>query len=241
MAIIGISGYSFSGKDEVARMIQDIQPEKEWQVKKFAGKLKTVASILTGIPENKFEDQDFKRTYLKPEWNYWTISIVDNGKFKTQEGRFVTRGEAEEYVGFMKHIYGDFRLEYVVGMKQMTVRQFLQELGTDALRSGLHSNTWVNSLMYEYKTDKGIDILDDGTMNAWFKPLPNWVITDCRFKNEAEAIKERGGIVIRINRPGILPVNNHPSEVALDDWDFDAVISNDGTLNDLFEKVKNTI
>jgi hypothetical protein len=200
MAIIGISGYSFSGKDEVARMIQDIQPEKEWQVKKFAGKLKTVASVLTGIPENKFEDQDFKKTTLGEEWSN-------------------RRGVSTN----------------------MTVREFLQILGTEAIRIGLHRNAWVNSLMHEYKTDKGIDILDDGTMNAWFKPLPNWIITDCRFRNEAEVIKERGGMVIRINRPGILPVNNHPSEVALDDWDFDSVISNDGTINDLFEKVKNTI
>ena len=29
---------------------------------------------------------------------------------------------------------------------------------------------------------------------------PNWIITDCRFPNEAKAIKDRDGISIRVNR-----------------------------------------
>ena len=29
---------------------------------------------------------------------------------------------------------------------------------------------------------------------------PNWIITDVRFPNEADAIKGRGGIIIRVNR-----------------------------------------
>jgi hypothetical protein len=40
-----------------------------WEIKKFAGKLKQTASLLTGIPIEKFEDQEFKKTYLGEEWN----------------------------------------------------------------------------------------------------------------------------------------------------------------------------
>jgi hypothetical protein len=198
--IYGISGYAGSGKDEVASMIQKIQPDKDWQVKKFAGKLKTVASILTGIPEKNFEDQDFKNTMLGNEW-------------ANRRGSHA----------------------------QMSVREFLQILGTEAIRIGLHRNAWVNALMCDYKTEQGIDILDDGNMKLWFKDVPNWLITDCRFNNEAISIKERGGIVIRVNRPGVFPVNNHPSEIDLDRWNFDAVINNDGNLNDLYTKVKNIL
>ena len=87
----------------------------------------------------------------------------------------------------------------------------LQKLGTDAIRDGLHPDAWVNALMAEYR---------------W----QNWVITDCRFPNEAKAVKDNGGVVIRIERPGVGPVNSHPSETALDNWDFDHKIMNGSDL-----------
>ena len=36
-----------------------------WVIKKFAGKLKQIATILTGIPIEKFEDQEFKKKTFK--------------------------------------------------------------------------------------------------------------------------------------------------------------------------------
>lgn len=50
------------------------------------------------------------------------------------------------------------------------------------------------------------------------------VISDVRFQNEAEWIKERGGYLIRIERdPALSPYQgdiNDPSETELDDYDF---------------------
>jgi dephospho-CoA kinase len=66
--LIGISGKIGSGKDTVAAIIQELYPQ--YEVKKFAGKLKDIASILTGIPVEKFEDQEFKKTDLGKEWSY---------------------------------------------------------------------------------------------------------------------------------------------------------------------------
>lgn len=184
--IIGLSSYATGGKDTVARFIQELQPEK-WEVKKFSGKLKEIASILTGIPEHMFEDQDFKTSILGEEW--WKN-------------------------------YGDF-------YHQTTVRDFLQILGTDAIRNGLHTNAWVNALMADYKPAK----MDQ------YNPS-NWIITDCRFPNEAQAVKDNGGVVIRIVRPGIEPVNAHPSETALDNWDFDYKIANASDLISLKQSVE---
>lgn len=65
MAIIGVSGYSGSGKDTVGKIIQKLCPKSNWQIKKFAGKLKEIASLLTGIPALKFEDQEFKKKTFK--------------------------------------------------------------------------------------------------------------------------------------------------------------------------------
>jgi len=188
--IIGISGYSGSGKDLVGTIIQEISLNK-WHIKKWAGKLKTIASILTGIPVENFEDQEFKKTLLGPEWG--TVKDIPlNGV----------------------PVFADIQFNSL-----MTVRDFLQKLGTDAIRNSLHENTWVNATMIDYTTEA------------------NWIITDTRFPNEAEAIKKVGGIVIRINRPGVQPINPHPSETSLDDWSFDAVINNDGDVSDIVHKV----
>ena len=66
MAIIGINGYAGVGKDEVAKIIQELQPDKNWQIKKFSGKLKQMASLLTGVSVEKFEQQEFKQKKYLP-------------------------------------------------------------------------------------------------------------------------------------------------------------------------------
>ena len=102
----------------------------------------------------------------------------------------------------------------------MTAREFLQKLGTESVRDVLHNDAWVNALFSDYSQHD------------------RWVITDCRFPNEAEAIKDRGGIIIRVNRAGVKPVNDHESETALDEYEFDRIIENNGTIEDLKETVK---
>lgn len=206
--IIGISGYSGSGKDLAGTIIQEISLNK-WEVKKWAGKLKTMASILTGIPVEKFEDQEFKKTELGPEW-----SSLKMRPGKRQDGIFPKKQDMQ--------------------LVPMTVRDLLQKLGTDAIRDGLHTNAWVNAVMADYKPGP---FYPDVAIEEHAK-LPNWIITDTRFPNEAEAIKKAGGIVIRINRPGVQPINPHPSETSLDNWSFDAVINNDSQIDDLIQKIR---
>ena len=84
---------------------------------------------------------------------------------------------------------------------------------------------------------------------------PSWAVTDVRFPNEAQAIKNRGGILIRVERNDyifdddgkrIIPTkeyvntNNkhHESETSLDNYEFNHVIENNGTIEELIEKVK---
>lgn len=231
--IIGLSGYAKSGKDTVADMIISMHKE-QWAVKKFSGKLKEIASLLTGINIAKFEDQEFKESLMPIEWvEQW----MDNT---------------------------------TMHYKLMKVRDFLQRLGTEAIRDGLHKNTWVNALMADYKINPSVTThwfnADwDEIGQTWFvgdradlpkecrnryydkqenyfylndrAELPNWIITDCRFPNEFRAIKDNGGIVIRIERDGIVPINAHPSETALDSFEFDFEIENNGSLEDLRRSV----
>lgn len=193
--IIGINGYAGSGKDTVGEIIKQLQPHEHWEIKKFAGKLKDVASTILGIPTLMFEDQEFKKKTLPQMWSNHGLP--------------------------------------------MTVRDFLQRLGTDALREGLHPNTWVNALMMDYK-EQLINIINDEGYQ-FEERYPNWIITDCRFPNEAIAIKNQGGVIVRINRPGINAVNAHPSEVALDHWHFDYVVENDEGIVELKHQVRDIL
>jgi hypothetical protein len=68
-----------------------------------------------------------------------------------------------------------------LNLVKMTPRMLMQMLGTEFGRDMVHPNLWVNALMNEYKRQK-------------------WLVTDVRFFNEAKAIKDRGGILIRVNR-----------------------------------------
>ena len=217
--IIGINGYAGSGKDTVGVIIQyltssykpcaiedclktnqDFSRYTDWEIKKWAGKLKTIASLLTGIPTEKFEDQEFKKTYLRDPWS--------------EKGYDVATGK--------------------YWLRPMTVREFLQKLGTDALRTGLHTNTWVNALMSDYYIKK----CDCPTECRCKFDIHNWIITDTRFPNEAQAIKDVGGLVIRVDRPGVKPINDHPSEIGLDDWNFDYKIANVSDLKALTATVE---
>jgi hypothetical protein len=100
----------------------------------------------------------------------------------------------------------------------MTVRELLQKLGTEAMRNGLHTNAWVNATF------------------ANFSYYSKWLITDVRFPNEAAAIIEKGGILVRLQRNS--DTGDHPSETALDDYDFKIVIENTGSLSELIQKAR---
>jgi hypothetical protein len=78
---------------------------------------------------------------------------------------------------------------------------------------------------------------------------PNWIITDCRFPNEFAAVKERGGLCVKVERYdkadtrkfNEVPNWNHPSETALDSHKFDYVLANHGTVEELVVEVQNML
>ena len=103
--------------------------------------------------------------------------------------------------------------------KDPSVRQLLQRMGTEAGRNIHGDDCWIRIAKRKVDAAPG-----------------NVVITDVRFSNEAEAIRAWGGKVIRIERPGVGPVNGHSSESL--DFEPDAVIENSGTIEDLHDQVR---
>lgn len=106
----------------------------------------------------------------------------------------------------------------------LTPRQIMQRLGTEVGRA-VHPDTWVRYL------------LDRRLARDLFPPAMLAVITDVRFPNECEAIRNLGGIVIRIERPGLAGDDSHASEKAINLLVVDHVVVNDGTIADLHRKV----
>ena len=100
-----------------------------------------------------------------------------------------------------------------------TVRELLQGIG-QGLRDAIDFDLWVKILFANTK--------------GW----SNYIIADVRYPNEIKAIKERNGILLRIDRKGA-GAGNHSSETALDDYkEWDVHIENNGSIEDLFEAMR---
>lgn len=127
----------------------------------------------------------------------------------------------------------------------VTPRWILQQWGTEVCRRGFHDDIWIASLENKLRHSK-----DDV------------VISDCRFPNEIKAIRDQGGIVLRVARgpepewydtalganAGIRPdqvllsqLGVHASETAWVGTDFDAVLDNNGTLDQLYQQINDLL
>jgi hypothetical protein len=124
----------------------------------------------------------------------------------------------------------DFRLQDIVEAKGWEkaktefpeIRRLLQDLGIGA-RKLFGDTFWI----YQALSDVA--------------PQDKVVVSDVRFKNEAQWIKEFGGQIWRVNRPGVGAVNEHVSENELSDWDFDGVITNDKDMDHLKNQIKSLL
>jgi len=130
-----------------------------------------------------------------------------------------------------------------LNMLELTPRWVLQNWGTEVIRNGFHDDMWIASL--ENKLRKAQD---------------NVVISDCRFPNEIAAIRAQGGKIIWVQR-GETPQwyevaakanagdneaqawlkaqGIHASEYSWAGTEFDAVVDNNGTIDSLYEQLKN--
>jgi hypothetical protein len=137
-----------------------------------------------------------------------------------------------------------------LGIPHLTPRWVLQQWGTEVARKGFHNDIWVAALENKIR-----NIKDD------------IVITDCRFPNELQAIKNAGGITVRTHR-GDEPewfnnaitlnttdnedtrffcqkvlegYNVHASEYSSVGFEYDVHLDNNGTIDSLHEQIKSLV
>ena len=180
-------------------------------------------NLIIGLGYKKKRGKDSAAVRLIDKYLFHRIAFADSLKaaikniFSFTEAQL--NGEEKEHVDYFWSI---------------TPREVLQLFGTQLARNGYRDDIWIKSL--ERKVIK----LREQYTNC------NIVITDVRFKNEIDYIKNLGGYTVRIDRniPGE-SLSTHPSEIELDSynqWDF--VINNNGSLSDLYaqiDSIMNTI
>lgn len=102
------------------------------------------------------------------------------------------------------------------------IRRLLQRLGTEAGRQTLWDSIWIDAAFAGIPEDAKV------------------VVSDARFFNEFDAVIERGGYIWRIDRDGVGPANDHPSETEAVNYDkFSLYLKNNGTLEEYREIVRN--
>lgn len=97
-------------------------------------------------------------------------------------------------------------------------RELLTLLGTEGFRHLIADDTWVQALLRRSKEYKKV------------------VVSDLRFLNEEKAVKEAGGLIIRIINPNRLDtdaVSKHRSETEMDQIVPHFTLMNDGTIEDI--------
>lgn len=116
----------------------------------------------------------------------------------------------------------------IIPLFNKNARKLMQFTGTEFGRDSLHKDVWINLLMNSLEDNK------------------DYIIDDIRFVNEAEMIKEKGGLIIGILRPNlVLGPDFHQSEFGFYDKPFqlmvDNWIMNDGTKEQLYANIDKII
>lgn len=179
--LIGLSGKKGAGKDLATQIIQIMDYHPEMSTDEI---VENIGNSDYGFLKDAYKNKKFayKLKKITCDLTGITMDKLEDPKYK---GMTVS-----EFTGM------DWTWENGDDVVDYTFRDWLQLIGTDGMRNNIHPDIWVKSLFADYQPEV-IQQLEDGLHEIY----PKWIISDIRFPNEAEAIKERGGIVIRINRP----------------------------------------
>lgn len=231
VTIVGIKGFKGSGKDTVASMISYILHdgimkanydtwllyhkndfiENDEIIIHFADKLKDDISEFCGIDRKLLDRQDVK------EENYYNFKTgIVSTNIKDAD---VVINDIDEFdydnLSSLLFLYNNN-----ISIK---IRVLLQYYGTNIIRNHFWREAFIR-----YTINKAFDIRNS---------KGQCIIADARFDNECEAIKQCGGMIIRIDRKS--NNDNHDSheseQITINKDDY--VIDNTGTLVGLFYKV----
>ncbi len=233
MKIFALSGFKQSGKDTAAEYL--IKNHNFCKIA-FADPLKDMVAVEYNIPREHCDDPKLKEAPLEqypviPKDDF-TLNLSKwlYKEFRTTEGHMPSDYYIDNSGAFLGVIGRDIKQLY------WTPRSLCILKGST--NRAVDSGYWVNRAIEYIKSE-----IEDPSCNN----TGNWhegvVISDCRYRNEIEQLKQAFGknlVTIRINR--FDSVNStDPSERDLDNYKFDLVIDNKGTLEEFLVKVERFI
>lgn len=236
---IGLNGYAGAGKDTVAEMLNDMlnfqYSSKEEGYDKFmekyngkitatfpsrdagpnsfciafADKLKYVCSVIFGVPIDYFYNAKATSWICINKGFEFTEVKPHPSKILTASDYYNGR---DGYQNSKEKLY-------------MSLREILVYVGTYVLQESISNDIFINLVSKEIK--------ERCSCNEY-----KYVIcTDVRFLSEMEFIKKNHGIMVNIVRDSIKQLNNIAEHDLDDEEDFDYVIENNGTYQDLYFQI----
>jgi hypothetical protein len=168
-----------------------------------------------GIAGKKFSGKDTLGHFFVQNYGYEQIAYADPLK------------EIGSIFGFTdEQLYGS-KKEELDEFWQVTPRKFLQFVGTDMFRDNSNKispnmgiNTWTNIVKKRIQEN----------------PDKCFVITDVRFPNEADLVKQLGGIIIKLKR-NTDHNDDHASESLIELLPSDFEFENNGSKGELYKNV----
>ena len=176
--------------------------------------------MIIAITGHKFSGKSTVARLLHNATGYEVVSFADKLKDVCCALSGCTREDLEDYDFKENELVPDYLRPYCGDAKKPTFRAFLQHFGSEVMRC-VNDNIWV-----------------DCTLSNCGE---NAIISDCRFPNEARAVKARGGIVIKVVRPDVKASDSHQSETLIDKIEADYTLWNDTTLENLVANVDSLV
>jgi len=198
---MGISGKKQSGKTTLASYLLIALKGYAARSFSFADPLKQlVCKQVMGLTEDQVNGtDDDKNSLTKYSWDKLPDQLRErySGKVET-----VVLSKGIDENGNKIEITEDV---VIPRSGKMTAREIMQVVGTDFFRNHFSENIWVDATMRAIRES----------------PCRIAVIPDVRFQSEVTGILENDGYIIRLQRQ--VSHDSHPSEIDLDDYDFDSL------------------
>lgn len=176
--------------------------------------------MIIAICGHKFSGKSTVARLLHNATGYPVVSFADKLKDVTCVLSGCTREDLENYEFKEKQCVPSYLVPYCGDVEKPTFRAFLQYFGSEVMR-GVNNNIWIDCTLSNCEE--------------------NVIVSDCRFPNEAKAVKERGGIVIKVVRPDVKAKDSHQSETQIDEIGADYLIWNATTLENLASNVDSIV
>lgn len=164
--------------------------------------------------------KDTVRAILESDHGFTGLAFAD--PIRSMVGALLRQIDAEQYM-----LERDLKEEHIPGLN-VSYRELAQTLGTEWGRETLGSYFWVRIAQQRIE-----QLQRQGARRI--------VISDVRFSNEVQMVRELGGRIWRITRPGIPPVRQHPSEALANAIGADVQIRNDSSIDQLWVTVEQAL